>query len=568
LTNKLAAAALSAILLAVPQIRADDHEDEHEGKIKRVLLISIDGMHALDFQNCVASGDCPNLANLAPKGVIYTRATTSRPSDSSPGLATIVSGASSKTHGEFYDVAYDRALAPPAKTTGNGVAGDPSFCTPGVFPGTTTEYEEGIEFDQTLLNGGAPGASPTEGGVAAIDPMRLPRDPANNCAPVWPWNFMRANTIFGVLHSHGFTTAWSDKHATYSSVSGPTGTDVPSNLDDYYSPEVNSNVVALPGVSTPATKNNPQGVSCAVIRDNNNATWVDSFQNIQCYDTLKVNAVVSWIRGKTHNGSGKLKPNLFGMNFQAVSVGQKLIESGVKGGYLDGAGTFTSNLADEIQFVDAGIGEMVNALKSKGELESTTIIITAKHGQSPIDTHLVKMLGGRGVVTTPATLLDNAGLIPFSEAPSNPTGIGPTEDDISLVWLKDSATTDIGVGILEMNAGDINAGQILYGPSITTMFNSPAVDSRTPDIIVQPYSGTIYSGSKKKQAEHGGFAFDDTNVMMLVVNPNTKPASVNMTVETAQVAPTVLSLFGLDPKELEGVRKEGTAPLPDLNYKH
>ena len=34
-----------------------------------------------------------------------------------------------------------------------------------------------------------------------------------------------------------------------------------------------------------------------------------------------------------------------------------------------------------------------------------------------------------------------------------------------------------------------------------------------PDIIVQPNIGHTYTGSTKKQAEHGGFAFDDTNVM-------------------------------------------------------
>jgi hypothetical protein len=72
------------------------------------------------------------------------------------------------------------------------------------------------------------------------------RDPAHACAPVYPWNFVRTNTIFGVVHAAGGYTAWSDKHPSYSSVSGPgNGT----NLDDYYSPEINSIPVALPSVS-------------------------------------------------------------------------------------------------------------------------------------------------------------------------------------------------------------------------------------------------------------------------------------------------------------------------------
>ena len=66
--------------------------------------------------------------------------------------------------------------------------------------------------------------------------------------PVYPWNFVRTNTIFGVVHKAGGYTAWSDKHPAYSSVSGPgNGT----NVDDYYSPEINSIPVALPSVPNP-----------------------------------------------------------------------------------------------------------------------------------------------------------------------------------------------------------------------------------------------------------------------------------------------------------------------------
>ena len=77
-------------------------------------------------------------------------------------------------------------------------------CTPNGTPtGTRTEYEEGIDIDQTQLNGGAPGASLTDGGIASIDSRRLIRDPANNCNPVWPWQFVRANSIFSVIHQNG-----------------------------------------------------------------------------------------------------------------------------------------------------------------------------------------------------------------------------------------------------------------------------------------------------------------------------------------------------------------------------
>ena len=98
--------------------------------IKHVLLISIDGMHAVDFLNCkngiagINGGApyCPNLAELATTGVNYLYGSTTKPSDSFPGLMGIVTGGTPRTVGAFYDVSYDRSLAPPAKTTGNGLA--------------------------------------------------------------------------------------------------------------------------------------------------------------------------------------------------------------------------------------------------------------------------------------------------------------------------------------------------------------------------------------------------------------------------------------------------------------
>ena len=540
--------------------------------IKHVLLISIDGMHAVDYLNCkngvagVNGGDpyCPNLAALGTTGVNYLYGSTTKPSDSFPGLMGIVTGGTPRTVGAFYDVAYDRVLAPPATTTGNGVAG--GTCTAGVANGTTTEYEEGIDLDQTKVNGGAPLASLTNGGVSSIDPTKLPRDPFKNCAPVYPWNFVRTNTIFGVIHAAGGYTAWSDKHPAYSSVNGPGGT-TPTNLDDFYSPEINSTVVPLPGVTTPL------GMSCATVPDpgSDTSSWTNSFQNVQCYDTLKVNAIISEIDGKWHDGSKKTKvPTIFGMNFQVVSVGQKLVEksNGTKGGYLDAMGTPTPALLSEIEFTDKAIGNMVQELKNKGLYESTLVVITAKHGQNPIDSsHYIPILK---TGTSPATLLDNAGLLPFSEAPSNPTGIGPTEDDISLLWLKDSTKTSEAVALLEQNVAAAGIGEIFVGSSLEQMFHAPGLppngDPRTPDIAVSPNVGVVYTGSTKKLAEHGGFSHDDTNVMILLSNPGYEPKTITVPVETIQVAPTILQVLGLDPNQLQAVQKEGTAVLPGINF--
>jgi hypothetical protein len=110
-------------------------------------------MHAVDYLNCsrgVNGGQPyrPNLAALGATGVNYRNTSTSKPSDSFPGLMTIVSGASASTMGVYYDVAYDRLLAPPAKTTGNGVAA--GSCT----PGCSTEPEPNTKKESTSIKPG------------------------------------------------------------------------------------------------------------------------------------------------------------------------------------------------------------------------------------------------------------------------------------------------------------------------------------------------------------------------------------------------------------------------------
>ena len=103
-------------------------------KIQHVLLISIDGMHSLDFANCAKGvpiyGNqtyCPHLASLSSTGVHYLQALTPKPSDSFPGLVAQITGGTPRSAGIFYDVSYDRALSPPEKTTPYGIVGGPKL---------------------------------------------------------------------------------------------------------------------------------------------------------------------------------------------------------------------------------------------------------------------------------------------------------------------------------------------------------------------------------------------------------------------------------------------------------
>src|SRR6202162_1321982 len=318
-TKRLSGAFFTILFMAAVLVQAVVAQNSgRPNKISHVLLVSIDGMHAVDYLNCtqgvkgVNGGQpyCTNLAKLGATAVNYLDTSTSRPSDSFPGLMAIMTGGTPRTMGVFYDVAYDRVFAPPIKTTGNGLKGGP--CTVDRANGTTTEYEEGIDINQKFLNG-IDGISTKngDGGINSIDPARLVRDPFNNCLPVYPWNFVRTNTIYGVIHAAGGYTAWSDKHAVYAVVSGPTGTDQPSNVDDYYSPEVNSLQIVLPGLLTAAPAGGA-GFDCGKLVPNGD-DWTTDFDAIKCYDQLKVNAILNEINGKTHLGTAKAPvPTIFG----------------------------------------------------------------------------------------------------------------------------------------------------------------------------------------------------------------------------------------------------------------
>jgi hypothetical protein len=156
-------------------------------------------------------------------------------------------------------------------------------------------------------------------------------------------------------------------------------------------------------------------------------------------------------------------------------------------------------------------------------------------------------------------------------------GIGPTEDDVSLIWLNNknaACMTPGAVSLLRSTSPTTNniagIGEIFSGPILRTYFNAPGLppdgDPRTPDILVTPDIGVTYSGSGKKLAEHGGFSHDDTNVMMLLSNPSFQPKTVTGPVETMQVAPTILKALGLDPNALQTSQIEGTQVLPGLDF--
>jgi hypothetical protein len=522
----------ASLLLAPLQASAGQEQiGESSNTVKRVLMISVDGLHALDLSNYVNAHHDSTLALLSTHGITYTNASTSSPSDSFPGLAALVSGGSPATTGLWYDVTYNRALSPPAATTSLPITGGQNLC-PNVI-GTPVAFDESIDIDLTKLNGGG-----------GINPNFLPRDPANNCQPVLPHEWIRVNTIFEVVKANGGYTAWTDKHPSYSWTKGPSG----NGVDDFYGPEINSNPIAL-----------PQFAGCSPVPAVDNTFddgWTTDFRNIQCYDLLHVQATLNQIDGFTHDRSKRAPvPTLFGFNYQSVSVGEKLkngpVTAGgapVNGGYSDVLGTPAQGLAFELDFVDQTLGRIVAELKKQNLYDSTLIIICAKHGQSPIDVSKKTAIGNG----QPATLIGAAEAFDIS-------------DDGSLIWLTDQELTPSVVELLSQPANQKTLGiqEIFAGQSLKNKWDDPASDPRTPDIVLKVNTGVIFTGGSKI-AEHGGLNEDDVHAALLISLPGMTPNHVNTPVLNQQVAPTIIKALGFDPNQLEAVKKEQIVVLPFL----
>ena len=500
----------AALSLAASSAEADDAQST---KVSHVLLISIDGLHAADLKFYVAAHQQSTLAALAKRGIVYPNALTSAPSDSFPGLLAQLTGGSSKSHGVFYDVSYDRTLFAP----GSGCKG---------APGTQTSFDESIDVNSKVATGGGTLGKP----LTQIDPTKLPMGLQDGqCKPVYPHQFVKTNTIFEVIRDTGLRTAWADKHPAYDIVNGPSG----QGVADLFTPEVDSNDVVT-GQDTTL-----------------------GFHSIQRNDSLKVTAVLNEIAGLDSTGKTFAGiPAIFGMNFQAVSVGQKLAagntadgqDAGLTGGYADAAGRNpNSGLALNLDYVDQQIGKMIAALDKAKATDSTLVIVSAKHGQSPIN------------VKDRVTVDDT----PYTKTPGYSASI---TDDVGLVWLAPGAqkgSYESAEAYLKSQAKTLGIARLLDRDELKRLYQDPFSDNRTPDFVTITQHGLIYT-TGTKLAEHGGFASDDRNVALLVSAPSLKQRSIDAIVETRQIAPTILKALGLDPKRLQAVVAEHTEVLPGL----
>jgi hypothetical protein len=521
--------------------------DSHQGGIRHVLLISVDGLHQQDLAWYVKSYPNSVLAGLYNHGLEYSAAMTPFPSDSTPGMTAQVTGGDPRVTGLYYDDTFNHDVFPAGTTN----------CS-GPVPGGEAAYEEAIDTDPNSLDAGQGLAGlpdsilqMTGEPTSLLNPAAMPVNPVT-CKPIYPNQYLKVNTIFNVAKAAGLRTAWSDKHIAYQMFDGPSGTGV----DDLFAPEINSQALA-PGATA-------------------GQDWTKDNAFTRQYDAYKVQAVLNEIDGYDHSRTHKVgTPAIFGMNFQTISTAQKLPTSdGMTGGYLAGGLIPGPLLTSALNWLDGELGQLVTEIAKDHLTGSTAIIISAKHGQSPTDpTSLARVPDGpilsainaAWAVTHPA----NTNLVEFS-----------TDDDGMLLWLSDRSqpAADFVKSYLLGNsaaANNINGSAITVtssglkkvyaGEQAADFIGVPWSDPRVPDIIGIAQHGVVYTGGKAKIAEHGGDDLQDRNVPVLISLPGLHDGLViPAPVETTQIAPTILVLLGLNPFALDAVRIEHTQVLPGV----
>lgn len=321
------------------------------------------------------------------------------------------------------------------------------------------------------------------------------------------------NTIFEVVASKGYETAYADKHPAYDIVRGPSG----NGLTVGYFPEI--------------------------------AAVTNTVEATITYDELHVNAFLDWIDASIPTNTTIFNsiltevPTLFGGNFQSMSVAQK-----THGYENDSSSSFSPAIIQAMDFIDASLGAVVDKLKANGLYDDTLIVVASKHGQAPIDRSLYG--------TIDPTLITNLTGVPVAFQ---------TSDDIALIFLNNSADTTTAATNLMNHAAEAKILSVIYGQNLTASgFGDPKTDPAVPDIIVQPELGIIYTTapSTKKVAEHGGLSSDDRKVACFTSNPKLSARKFTGKVYTTQVGPTILHALGIDPKLLEGAVAEDTGVLP------
>ena len=388
-----------------------------------------------------------------------------------------------------------------------------------------------------------------------LNPATFPVDPTT-CQPISPSAYLKVNTIFNVAHDAGMLTAWSDKHPVYTSFNGPAG----NGITDSFDPEIDSIALKPDGTPYPG-----------------NISWTGDNAATMQYDSYKVQAVLNWIDGYNHQRTQQVGvPAIFGMNFQTVSTAEKLPTSdGLAGGDLPGTNTPGPLLQRALQYVNDQLRTMDQEIQSQGLADSTAIVLSAKHGQSPQDPNQLTRIDDGPIIdgVNAAWAATHPGARPADRgrnrrrrghvvAVRSVAGGGAVRQALPvdphgdrqhrIGRLADAAALRAGEDLRRQGGGPLLRGAALRpapsrtcGASSRSASSTPAARARSPSTAAptRPTATCRSSSTRRAPSDRGVF---------------------NRRVETTQIAPTILQLLGLNPDKLQAVQAEGTRVLPGI----
>ena len=275
------------------------------------------------------------------------------------------------------------------------------------------------------------------------------------------------------------------------------------------------------------------------------------------------------------------------MNFQTVSTGQKLptsrtngdLSGSAAGGYLADGATPGPVLTNALDFVDQSLGKMVSALGSRGLLNSTAIIVSAKHGQSPMNLAALNRIDDGKIIAALNAAWNS------SQQRGNPKATPlvafGVDDDGIILWLNDRsiAATEFARQFLA-NYQDPTASvdgkpvksaglwQVYTGVAAAQLIGVSQSDPRVPDVIGIAQYGVVYTSHKSKIAEHGGDHPEDRNVPIVVAWPG---ATSGLNVKNDANRPDYSGVARSSPRGAPGGANRGHAatllePLLSINW--
>lgn len=471
----------------------------------RVILISIDGMHAMDLANWVAAHPHSALAELTARGVTYTNAHVPW-ADPAAGLVALATGGTPLTTGILGSDGYDRALSPAGSHC--ETKGAPIFIDQ---RNTDQRNTDKRTTDQRIEHSDAP--------AGKLDPSKMPLAPQHGCTPVFPHDLLRVNNIFEVMKAQGARTAWAGESASLTDLyQGPSG----HGLDE----------------------------ACGF--EHVQGSFKDDVSASIASDERRVAALLHWIDGKNCTGSSNAPvPVLFGMSFASIGAAQA-----AKGmGYSDVTGTPSRGLEVSLVFTDEAIGRIIQRLKDRHLYDSTWIIVTSPYGHAPIDPRKRRVISIEELTAAANSIQPG-----HSGLAAHVSG-----GDVGMIWLHDSSMTTAVVKAYGDRSAALGIQEIYSGAKLGLTLNLPDQDTRMPDIILQPELGVAWVSPTDTAAPiYGGMQDEDTHVALLVAGSQLTGRVDKTWVPTSQVAPLLLRALGLEKFDLQALHREHTPALPGI----